>query len=33
MLWIINKITAVRVSEKEEESGLDIEEFGETAYI
>ena len=32
MLWIINKITPVRVSEKGEEDGLDISEHGESAY-
>jgi Amt family ammonium transporter len=33
MLWIINKITRVRVSEQEEAAGLDMEEHGETAYV
>jgi Amt family ammonium transporter len=33
MLWVINKITTVRVSEKEEMAGLDIEEHGEVAYV
>jgi Amt family ammonium transporter len=33
MLWIINKITKVRVSEKEEMAGLDMVEHGEEAYI
>ena len=32
MLWIINKITPVRVSEKEELEGLDISLHGEKAY-
>ncbi len=33
MLWLINKITPVRVSEEEEEMGLDEAEHGEQAYI
>ncbi len=33
MLWIINKITPVRVSTKEEELGLDESLHGETAYV
>ena len=33
MLWIINKITRVRVSEKEELEGLDLIEHGEVAYL
>ena len=33
MLWLINKITKVRVSDKEELAGLDLLEHGETAYI
>jgi Amt family ammonium transporter len=33
MLWIINKITPVRVSEKEEVEGLDLIEHGEVAYL
>jgi ammonium transporter, Amt family len=33
MLWIINKITPVRVTEKDEELGLDESEHGETAYL
>ena len=32
MLWVINKITKVRTSEKEEEIGLDVSLHGETAY-
>ncbi len=32
-LWIINKITLVRVSEKTEEDGLDEAELGENAYV
>jgi Amt family ammonium transporter len=33
MLWAINKVTRVRVSEKEELAGLDMVEHGEEAYI
>lgn len=33
MLWIINKVTTVRVSEKEEMAGLDMVEHGEEAYL
>ncbi|HUX38329.1 MAG TPA: ammonium transporter [Rectinemataceae bacterium] len=33
MLWIINRITPVRVSEKEEMEGLDLIEHGEVAYL
>jgi ammonium transporter, Amt family len=33
MLWVINKITPVRVSEKEEMEGLDLIEHGEVAYL
>ena len=33
MLWVIDKITPVRVSEKDEELGLDESEHGETAYL
>jgi Amt family ammonium transporter len=33
MLWVINKFTKVRVSEKEEDTGLDETIHGETAYI
>jgi Amt family ammonium transporter len=33
MLFIINKITPVRVAEAGEEAGLDVTEHGETAYI
>ena len=33
MLFLINKVTSVRVSEKGEEDGLDIAEHGERAYI
>jgi ammonium transporter, Amt family len=32
MLWLINKITPVRVTKKEEELGLDEAEHGEVAY-
>ena len=31
-LWLINKITPVKVSEEEQENGLDMSEFGEIAY-
>ncbi len=33
MLWLVNKVTPVRVSEREESSGLDEAEHGETAYL
>jgi Amt family ammonium transporter len=33
MLWLINKVTPVRVSAAEEESGLDEALHGETAYL
>jgi len=33
MLWVINKITRVHVSEKEEVEGLDLIEIGEVAYL
>ena len=33
MLWLINKLTPVRVSPEEEEKGLDENEFGENAYL
>jgi Amt family ammonium transporter len=33
MLWVINKITPVHVSEKEELEGLDLIEHGEVAYL
>jgi Amt family ammonium transporter len=33
MLWLINKVTPVRVSAAEEESGLDESLHGETAYL
>ena len=33
MLWLINLITPVRTSEKEEEAGLDEAQHGETAYL
>jgi ammonium transporter, Amt family len=33
MLWVINKITKVRVSEKVEIAGLDMAELGEEAYV
>ncbi len=33
MLWLINKITPVRVTEEEEEMGLDEGEHGESAYL
>ncbi|MBU0935588.1 MAG: ammonium transporter [Spirochaetes bacterium] len=32
MLWLINRITPVRVSEKDEAGGLDLSEHGEIAY-
>nr|WP_245612739.1 ammonium transporter [Kosmotoga pacifica] len=32
-LWLINKITPVRVSEETETNGLDLFEFGEEAYV
>jgi Amt family ammonium transporter len=32
LLWLINKITKVRVSEKQELAGLDITLHGEKAY-
>ncbi len=33
MLWLINKVTRVRVTKKEETEGLDLGEHGETAYL
>jgi Amt family ammonium transporter len=33
MLWVIDRITKVRVSEKEELDGLDMVEHGEEAYV
>lgn len=33
MLWIIDKITPVRVTEREELEGLDLVEHGEVAYL
>ncbi len=33
MLWVIDKITPVRVSEQDEALGLDESEHGETAYL
>lgn len=33
VLWLINKLTPVRVSPEEEEKGLDENEFGEKAYL
>ena len=33
MLWVVNKVTRVRVSEKEEVEGLDFVEHGEVAYL
>jgi Amt family ammonium transporter len=33
MLWIINKVTPVKVSLEEEEAGLDESELGEQAYL
>jgi Amt family ammonium transporter len=33
MLWLINKVTPVKVSEAEEEAGLDHSLHGEKAYI
>ena len=32
MLWLINKITPVKVTAREEETGLDEALHGETAY-
>jgi Amt family ammonium transporter len=33
MLWLINKITKVRVSEAHESTGLDASLHGEQAYL
>jgi len=33
LLWVINKVTPVRVSDAEEQAGLDNALHGETAYI
>lgn len=33
MLWLINRVTPVHVSESAEESGIDDAEHGETAYL
>jgi Amt family ammonium transporter len=33
MLWLINKITPVRVGERGELDGLDVSLHGETAYL
>jgi ammonia channel protein AmtB len=33
MLWLINKVTRVQVTQHEEEMGLDESLHGETAYI
>ena len=33
MLWVINKITPVRVTADEEEKGLDESQHGEEAYL
>jgi len=33
MLWLINKVTPVRVGAKEQAEGLDATELGETAYL
>jgi ammonia channel protein AmtB len=33
MLWLINKITPVRVTEGSESDGLDSSLHGETAYL
>ncbi|MCX5785089.1 MAG: ammonium transporter [Elusimicrobia bacterium] len=33
MLWLINLVTPVRTSEKEEEAGMDEAQHGETAYL
>jgi Amt family ammonium transporter len=33
MLWLINKVTPVKVSAEEEQTGLDEIEFGEQAYL
>jgi Amt family ammonium transporter len=32
-LWIINKVTRVRVTREDEEAGLDAALLGETAYV
>ena len=32
-LWLINKVTAVKVSQEEEEEGLDMSLHGEEAYL
>jgi len=32
MLWLINKVTLVRVTREDQESGLDVALHGETAY-
>jgi Amt family ammonium transporter len=32
-LWVINKVTAVRVTQQEEEEGLDVAIHGEAAYL
>jgi Amt family ammonium transporter len=32
-LWLIDKVTAVKVSEQEEEAGLDVTLHGEEAYL
>jgi ammonium transporter, Amt family len=32
-LWVINKVTKVRVSKEDEEAGLDASVHGETAYV
>ena len=33
MLWVINKITPVKVTQEQEERGLDEALHGETAYL
>ena len=33
MLWLIDRITPVKVSESGEQAGLDQSEHGETAYL
>ena len=33
MLWLIDRVTPVKVSESAEESGLDAALHGETAYL
>ena len=33
MLWLINKVTPVRVDDRDEIDGLDASQHGETAYL